>query len=161
MFSEELKALRSRLGLTQQAMANRLSMERSTYCRLEHKEQPPPYMVERISKEFGVDAWAWMRSEEEEPENVPGPHVVHFHTIDQKVLSEEERTERAWRSKAVDLLARVTDLLENLIRSSGRNKGGGGGNWLKINGSLRSDALTSSCSVTTFSNGSPLHPLTR
>jgi transcriptional regulator with XRE-family HTH domain len=130
MFSEELKALRTQLGLTQQAMADRLHVDRSTYCRWEHTEQPPAHVLERISKEFGVDAWAWMRPEEEEPEKIPGAHVVHFHPTDQKVFSDEERAESAWRSKAVDLLSRVTELLANLITSSGKNKGGGVGNHL-------------------------------
>jgi transcriptional regulator with XRE-family HTH domain len=36
MFSEELKALRTGLGLTQQAMADRLMVDRTTYLRWEH-----------------------------------------------------------------------------------------------------------------------------
>jgi transcriptional regulator with XRE-family HTH domain len=122
MFSEELKALRTRLGLTQQAMADRLHMERSTYCRLEHKEHPPAHVVERISKEFHVDAWSWLRPEEPAtPE--PGPRVVHLRNDE----AHEDSEERRWRLRALDLLARITDLVEGIVKISGRRGGGGGG----------------------------------
>lgn len=122
MFSEELKALRMRLGLTQQAMADRLNVDRSTYCRWEHTEHPPPYVMERISKEFSVDTWSWVRPEETAPSE-PGPRVVHLRNEE----TEADRENSRWRLRALDLLAQITDLVEGIMKSPGK-RGGGGGN---------------------------------
>ena len=119
MFSEELKALRTRLGLTQQAMADRLHVDRSTYCRWEHTEHPPAYVMERISKEFGVDTWSWLRPEETAPPE-PGPRVVHLRNDE----AEEDNEERHWRLRALDLLTRITDLVEGIVKSPGKRGGG-------------------------------------
>lgn len=119
MFSEELKALRTHLGLTQLAMADRLNVERSTYYRWEHTEHPPAYVVERISKEFGVDAWSWLRPEETAlPE--PGPRVVHLRNEE----TEADREDSRWRLRALDLLTRITDLVEGIMKSPGKRGGG-------------------------------------
>lgn len=119
MFSEELKALRIRLGLTQQAMADRLNVDRSTYCRWEHTERPPAYVLERISKEFEVDAWNWVRPEEPATTET-GPRVVHLRNEE----AEEDNEERHWRLRALDLLARITDLVEGIVKSPGKRGGG-------------------------------------
>lgn len=120
MFSEELKALRTGLGLTQQAMADRLMVDRTTYLRWEHKEHPPTYVVERISKEFGVDAWSWLRPEETAPQE-PGPRVVHLRNDE----AEKDREDNRWRLRALDLLSHITDLVEGILKNPGKRGGGG------------------------------------
>ncbi len=122
MFSEELKALRKRLDLTQQCMADRLNMDRSTYSRLEHKEHPPGHLVDRICKEFQVDAWSWMRAPEPGPNTEQGPRLVHLRHEHDQGTGEEN----SWRHKAVDLMGRMTDLLASMIKDPGKRGGGGG-----------------------------------
>lgn len=121
MFHEELKALRIRLGLSQQEMADRLSIDRSTYSRLEHKEHPPAYLVERINKMFQVDAWAWIRPDEVAPDGEQGPRLVHLRP-EQELAGNAEGN---WRLKAVDLLGRITELLAAMIKDPGKRGGGG------------------------------------
>ncbi len=122
MFSEELKALRTRLGLTQQEMADRLNMDRSNYSRLEHKEHPPAHLLDRIHKEFQVDAWSWMRPVEPEEREEQGPRLVHLRNAHDQEPAEESN----WRLKAVDLLGRITDLLASMIKDPSKRGGGGG-----------------------------------
>ena len=122
MFPKELKQLRHDLGLTQAEMAHRLDIDPSTYCRWEHKDKPPAYIVERISKRFNVDASHWIDHATKEtaaPDPDTKPRIVHLasaHDVDQS-------TDDNWRSKAVDLLSRMADMLETLLRGS---RGGGG-----------------------------------
>jgi transcriptional regulator with XRE-family HTH domain len=119
LFHEHLKKLRQELGYTQGYMAGLLNIDRSTYSRLEHKEKPPVYLVERICETFNVDAFAWLHCgviEAVPQDHDTGPKVIHMSESDQSVH------ERQWRSRAVDLLAQITNLLEHLMRSS---RGGG------------------------------------
>ena len=117
LFHEHLKKLRQELGLTQEKMAELLNMERSSYCRLEHNESPPVHYVERISSTFNVDAFRWLERTEEgtSQENGPaGPRVIHMSGSE----SEQTTYDRQWRSRAVDLLSHITNLVEQLLRNS-------------------------------------------
>lgn len=90
MFAHKLRSLRHKLGLKQSEMADRLHVDTSTYCRWEHNEHPSTHVIERITKTFRVDAWAWMRTE------APIPvAVVDDHTLVRNALAEMiHRTER-------------------------------------------------------------------
>ena len=117
MFGDKLKALRNELGLKQAEMAHRLHGDTSTYCRWEHKTHPPTHAIERIAKTFEVDAWAWMRGEEEVPEAAPGPKVVHLNT-------EADKQDQDAQSVGLRLLGRMVDLAEWLMQRSRGGKGG-------------------------------------
>ena len=119
-FHEHLKKLRLELGHTQEQMADLLSMERSTYCRLEHNPNPALHYVERISTMFKVDAFGWLNSESrsaEVPDEVQGSKIIHMTPNDQS------DHERQWRSRAVDILGQITNTLTDLLKNS---RGGGG-----------------------------------
>jgi len=122
-FSEELKNLRLRLKLTQSEMAHMLHVDPSRISRWEHDEVPTLENVMRISKTFDVDALQWLESTEDHDqcEETPteGPRLVHMK--DGKMDLNDEPSE--WRAKAVELLARMADLLDYMIR---KPRGGGG-----------------------------------
>jgi len=130
LFAEKLKALRLDRKLTQVQMAELLCVDASRISRLEHDEHPSTHFIERLNKVFGVNAFEWMIEAQRGDEEHPGhatTRVIHLkaaNTID-------DDQEVGFRSRAVDLLARMTDLLESLIRSS---RGGGGGG--VVNGEL-------------------------
>lgn len=121
MFAKRLKELRQDLGLTQAEMAHRLNIDASTYCRWEQKVKPPIHIIERISKQFNVDAFNWVERDNghgSEQADVSKPRVVHFTPVQPNT----ESTDEEWRSRAVDLLGRMVDMLETLLRGS---RGGG------------------------------------
>jgi len=120
-FAEELRKLRHDLKLSQSAMADRLHVDPSRISRWEHDELPPLNMVERISTTFGVNAHEWLHESQQPPSaDAPAsePRVVHM-------KSEPSRNEddSNWRGKAIDLLSRMTDLLESLIKNARRGGG--------------------------------------
>lgn len=120
-FSEELRKLRHEQKLTQAEMAFKLHVDPSRISRWEHDEVPPTQMLERISTTFGVNAHEWLR--EEVPKSphesaTAAPRVVHM----KPEAAHGDREEGSWRGKAIDLLSRMTDLLESLIKNA---RGGG------------------------------------
>jgi hypothetical protein len=76
-------------------------------------------VVERISKEFGVDAWSWLRPEDTAPQE-SGPRVVYLRNDE----AEEDREDNRWRLRALDLLSHITDLVEGILKNSGKRGGG-------------------------------------
>jgi len=122
-FSEELKNLRLRLKLTQSEMALQLHVDPSRISRWEHDEVPTLDNVMRISKTYNVDALKWLDDDPTQlPDEVPpaeGPRLVHMSGT--RTDPNEDRSE--WRSKAVDLMARMADLLDYMLR---KPRGGGG-----------------------------------
>lgn len=116
-FSEELRKLRHEQKLTQAEMAFKLHVDPSRISRWEHDEVPPTQMLERISKTFGVNAHEWLR---EEVPNSPHesatmePRVVHM----KPEAAHGDREEGGWRGKAIDLLSRMTDLLESILKNA-------------------------------------------
>lgn len=78
-------------------------------------------MVERISATFGVNAHEWLH-ESPQPTSPDAsasePRVVHM----KPEALHGDREEGHWRGKAIDLLSRMTDLLESLIKNA---RGGG------------------------------------
>ncbi len=120
-FAKELRKLRHDQNLTQAAMAFKLHVDPSRVSRWEHGELPPLNMVERISATFGVNAHEWLHEAPQPPAAdalANEPRVVHMKP--EPTRSEDDDN---WRSKAIDLLSRVTDLLESLIKNA---RGGGG-----------------------------------
>jgi len=120
-FSEKLRKLRLGQKLTQAEMAFKLHVDPSRISRWEHDEIPPTQMVERISKTFGVNAHEWLHEEvPKSPQEsaTMEPRVVHM----KSEAAHGNREEGSWRGKAIDLLSRMTDLLESLIKNA---RGGG------------------------------------
>jgi transcriptional regulator with XRE-family HTH domain len=117
-FHEHLKKLRQDLGYTQEQMAELLNIDRSTYCRLEHNPDPPLHYVERISMTFKVDAYRWLRPEEiaeapaQDGSASIGPKILHMPDLDQAAH------ERHWRSRAVDILGQITNLMADLLKNT-------------------------------------------
>ncbi len=115
-FGEQLKALRKQLNVSHNEMAERLCIDKSTYYRWEKKEVPSAYMLERVKKEFDVDAWGWMRPDGEESPSEP--RLLHMRPDAVRTTDEQNEAER------LRLIDRMLDLFERVI---GRSKGGGGG----------------------------------
>ncbi|MBK9148675.1 MAG: helix-turn-helix transcriptional regulator [Flavobacteriales bacterium] len=121
-FAEELRKLRNDQKLSQSAMAYKLHVDPSRISRWEHDELPPLNMVERISTTFGVNAHEWLHDSQKAPSadaSAIEPRVVHMKPEPPRIDAEDSN----WRSKAIDLLSRMTDLLESLIKNA---RGGGG-----------------------------------
>ncbi|MFN3875812.1 MAG: hypothetical protein ACK4L7_07875 [Flavobacteriales bacterium] len=66
-------------------------------------------MIERIGSTFQVVAFARLH---EEPE-AAAPRLVHL-----KAEPSAEPEEGGWRGKAIDLLSRMTDLLESILKNA-------------------------------------------
>jgi transcriptional regulator with XRE-family HTH domain len=132
-FGEQLKALRKQLNASHNEMADRLSIDKSTYYRWEKKELPSAYMLERVQKAFGVDAWGWMRPDDEE--SPTEPRLLHMRPEAVRPTDEQNEAER------LRLIDRMLDLFERVI---GRTKGGGG-----ITNSISSDYKSTSHALTT------------
>ncbi len=118
-FGEQLKNLRRSLDLGQKETADRLNIDVSTYSRWEHKERPAAHVIERVSKVFQVDAWAWVRDEEETVEDdvsPAGPHIVHMNNAASAQADDAQEMER------LRLLNRVLDIFERVF---GKMRGGG------------------------------------
>lgn len=122
-FSEQLKDLRSRLKLTQCEMAHKLHVDASRISRWEGGELPTLDNVLRISKTYNVDALKWLENEEtclpEEEPPMDGPRLVHM----RDTQNDRNEDPSEWRAKAVDLMARMADLLDYMLR---KPRGGGG-----------------------------------
>jgi transcriptional regulator with XRE-family HTH domain len=121
-FGEQLKNLRRSLNLGQKEMADRLNIDVSTYSRWEHKERPAAHVVERVSKVFLVDAWAWVREEKETTEDdvsPTGPQIIHMNNTPSAPADDAQEMER------LRLLNRVLDIFERVF---GKLRGGGGSN---------------------------------
>lgn len=117
-FGEQLKALRKELDSSQVEMADRLCIDKSTYCRWEKKEVPSPHMVARVQKAFGVDAWSWLKPEAGEPgpnHERTEPRVVHLRN--EPAHSQDDGNE----ADRIELLNRFLDLFERIV---GRRRGG-------------------------------------
>ncbi len=68
--NERLKALRKRLGYTQQEMADRLGIKRNTFANYEiGRNKPIDAVITLICKEFGVNE-VWLRTGEGGEENM-------------------------------------------------------------------------------------------
>lgn len=68
--NERLKALRKRLGYTQQEMADRLGIKRNTFANYEiGRNKPIDAVIALICKEFGVNE-VWLRTGEGGEENM-------------------------------------------------------------------------------------------
>lgn len=116
-FSEELRKLRHEQRLTQAEMAFKLHVDPSRISRWERDELPPLSMVERISATFGVNAHEWLHESPQQPNadaSVSEPRLVHMKHESPRNDAEDSN----WRSKAIDLLSRMTDLLESLIKNA-------------------------------------------
>ncbi len=120
-FGEQLKKLRIELGLGQKEMADRLSIDVSTYSRWEHKERPAMHVIERVSKVFGVQAIDWVREPEARAEEAPsaGPRVVHLKSENDATHADPHENER------LRLFNRMLDFFERMF-----GKLGGGSNRL-------------------------------
>ncbi len=97
-------------------MADRLCIDKSTYCRWEKKEVPSPHMVARVQKAFGVDAWNWLKPEAVEPESIherTEPRVVHLRTEPEHSRDDGHEADR------IKLLNRVLDLFERMVGRRG------------------------------------------
>lgn len=103
-------------------MAFELGVDPSRISRAEHDEHPSMHLVERISTVYSVDAFAWL-NEEAEPAEQQGASTLRIAHRASVLPSAPDDAETNWRRQAVDLLARMTDLLESLLRGS---RGGGG-----------------------------------
>lgn len=121
-FAEELRKLRHHQKLSQSAMAYKLHVDPSRISRWERDKLPPLNMVERISATFGVNAHEWLHDSQKAPSAdalANEPRVVHMKPEPPRNEVEDSN----WRSKAIELLSRMTDLLESLIKNA---RGGGG-----------------------------------
>lgn len=68
--NERLKALRKRLGYTQQEMADRLGIKRNTFANYEiGRNKPIDAVITLICKEFGVNE-VWLRTGEGGEDNM-------------------------------------------------------------------------------------------
>ncbi|MBK9147651.1 MAG: helix-turn-helix transcriptional regulator [Flavobacteriales bacterium] len=114
-FGEKLKKLRIDLGLGQKEMADRLSIDVSTYSRWEHKERPAMHVIERVSKVFGVQAIDWIREPEatDADPSVQRPRVVHLKPGNEATHADPNETER------LRLFNRVLDFFERVFGKLG------------------------------------------
>ncbi|MFZ1693806.1 MAG: helix-turn-helix transcriptional regulator, partial [Flavobacteriales bacterium] len=114
-FGEKLKELRQRLKLNQGEMAAKLSCDVSTYCRWEHKKVPATHVIERVSKVFDVDAWAWVKPDEPETPNEQNvvPRVVHMKPREDSSYKQSDDPER------YRLLNRLLDLFDRWFGRGG------------------------------------------
>jgi transcriptional regulator with XRE-family HTH domain len=119
VFARKLKALRLEQKLTQAAMGQMLHTDASRICRLERGEHPSPRIIEQMNKVFGVNAYEWLVEEEESIADDAKPRVVHINRSNMN----DPNDEFSYRAKAIEMLGRMMDMLESLIRNS---RGGGG-----------------------------------
>jgi transcriptional regulator with XRE-family HTH domain len=114
-FGEQLKKLRIELGLGQKEMADRLSIDVSTYSRWERKERPAMHVIERVNKVFRVQAIDWVREPEASAEEAPstGPRVVHLKPENDATHADPNETER------LRLFNRMLDFFERMFGKLG------------------------------------------
>ena len=117
-FARKLKALRTEHQLTQAQMAEKMCVDASRISRREQGGQPTTQFIERLNKVFGVNAFEWLEDDEDLATDAPVPRVVHLNATSTR----EENDETSWRTKTVELLTRMMDLLGSLTRNS---RGGG------------------------------------
>lgn len=119
-FAQNLKKLRLKHDLTQTQMAERLCVDPSRISRWENDEPPSRRVLERIQQVFQVNAYEWTNGhdtsngEEVAAPTEPTPHSEQVQDHDP-----------AWRSKAIDAICRMIDLLESLVRRDRGQEGGG------------------------------------
>jgi transcriptional regulator with XRE-family HTH domain len=118
-FAQNLKKLRLKHDLTQTQMAERLCVDPSRISRWENDEPPSRRVLERIQQVFQVNAYEWTNGHDtSNGEEVAAPMEPTPHS------EQVQDHDPAWRSKAIDAICRMIDLLESLVR---RDRGQGGG----------------------------------
>lgn len=108
MYGERLKEYRKRNGLTQNAMAEKLSMPQSNYSRLEKGEQDIKLsMIENICVSLDISAdWFLGFSDEYEDSN----HALQFYTDIVNAICEMEEVEEIEDETASIILKRIDNI---------------------------------------------------
>ncbi|MCB9183085.1 MAG: helix-turn-helix transcriptional regulator [Flavobacteriales bacterium] len=121
MFAERLKQFRREHGLTQADLAHTLHVDASRISRWERGEPMPHQVIDRLNSAYAINAYDWFEQEDPQKQQAAdqgSPRVIHMNNGTKPSAEVEEN----WRAKALDVLSRMTDMLESLLKSS---RGGG------------------------------------